>query len=394
MTTRYTTIATTVTTTTATSIPCCSPPSQTTETTTQTTTPTTTPTPTTPQPFPATQASLSSPSQLTETTPPPIITPTTQPFPTTQAPLSSPSQLTETTTPPIITPTTQPFPTTQAPLSSPSQLTETTPPISITQAPLSPSQMACPEGWEVFQGRCYYFVNDGMTWPQAQSNCAMLESMLVSVHSAQEYGFLQQLTKNNGNQEAWLGGFYLQDQWLWMDGSWFYNNSLSGESQDSSNPCLMLNSYEAWSNSQCNAGDYSSICVKNSNVPPSMLCPQGWTGFQGRCYYHNYESLSWPEADVNCAGLGASLVSVHSPDEYFFLYKQTAANGYTASWLGGFYLEDQWMWLDGSWFYQGFFTQMSPDVTYPCLSTYNTDGWSNYECNQNFPSFCVKDAVV
>ncbi|GLD69430.1 macrophage mannose receptor 1-like protein [Lates japonicus] len=131
--------------------------------------------------------------------------------------------------------------------------------------------MMCPEGWEVFQGRCYSFVNEDMTWPQAQSNCAMMDSMLVSVHSAQEYGFLQQLTSNNGNQNAWLGGFYLQDQWLWIDGSWFYNNSWGSESPDSSNPCLLLNTYVAWSNSPCNVGGFASICVKNSNVRKSIF---------------------------------------------------------------------------------------------------------------------------
>lgn len=36
--------------------------------------------------------------------------------------------------------------------------------------------------------------------------------MLVPVHSSQEYAFLQQLTNNNGGQDAWLGGFYLQVQ--------------------------------------------------------------------------------------------------------------------------------------------------------------------------------------
>ncbi|KAK9540232.1 hypothetical protein VZT92_002697 [Zoarces viviparus] len=82
--------------------------------------------------------------------------------------------------------------------------------------------------------------------------------MLVSVHSAQEYGFLQQLTKNTRNQVAWLGGFYLQDQWLWLDGSWFYNNTWSSESPDSSNRCLLLNFDEAWSNFKYNTGGYSS----------------------------------------------------------------------------------------------------------------------------------------
>ncbi|XP_042251316.1 macrophage mannose receptor 1-like [Thunnus maccoyii] len=272
--------------------------------------------------------------------------------------------------------------------------TVTSTPFPSTQTSPSPSQIMCPDGWEVFQGRCYYFVDEGMTWPQAQSNCAMLESMLASVDSVQEYGFLQQLTSNTGNQDAWLGGFYLQDQWLWLDGSWFYNNSLSIESPDSSNPCLMLNIYEGGFNSPCDAGGYVSICEKSSNVPLTMVCPEGWTGFQGRCYFYNGDSLTWSEAETNCVGLQASLVSVHSPQQYFFLYQQTAVNGFSNVWLGGFYLEDQWMWLDGSWFYQGFSDQMSQGSTSPCLSTYDTNGWSNYDCEQSFPSFCVKNEVV
>lgn len=44
------------------------------------------------------------------------------------------------------------------------------PTTTTTQNPLSPSQIMCPDGWEVFQGRCYYFVSEGMTWPQALVN--------------------------------------------------------------------------------------------------------------------------------------------------------------------------------------------------------------------------------
>nr|XP_046234320.1 ladderlectin-like [Scatophagus argus] len=128
------------------------------------------------------------------------------------------------------------------------------------------SQIMCHEGWEVFQGRCYYFVNEGLTWSQAQSNCALLESMLASVHSTEEYSFLQQLVHSNENTQAWLGGFYLQDQWLWIDGSWFYNNSWSFELPESANPCLTLSTFEASGSLPCNTFSYSSICVKNSNV--------------------------------------------------------------------------------------------------------------------------------
>nr|XP_046234759.1 ladderlectin-like [Scatophagus argus] len=125
-----------------------------------------------------------------------------------------------------------------------------------------------------------------------------------------------------------------------------------------------------------------------------MLCPYGWQGFNGRCYYFNSESLTWPQADASCANAGASLVSVHSPQEYSFLYHQAIAYGFSQAWLGGFYFDNQWMWLDGSWFYPGFFTQLSPDSIYPCLSTYTTNGWSNFDCNESFPSFCVKNSSV
>ncbi|KAK5866354.1 hypothetical protein PBY51_020551 [Eleginops maclovinus] len=302
---------------------------------------------------------------------------------TTPVPVTTVTGLYNDTTSTISTTTRPPTVTATPPISSPS----TTTPVPTTQAPLSPSQIMCPKGWKLFQGRCYMYVNSDLTWSQAQSNCAAVGSMLVSVHSTQEYGFLQRLTSNY-NSEVWLGGFYLQDQWLWLDGSWFYNNTWASHSEDSSNPCLMLNSNEGYSNYQCN-NYIPSICVKNSNVPLLMVCPYGWTGFQGRCYYHNQETLSWHDADSTCASLGANLVSVHSLEEYNFLY-QTAA---TTAWLGGFYLMDQWMWLDGSWFYQGFYDDMSPDSSNPCLSTFNYAGWTNYPCDEMFPSFCVKNVA-
>ncbi|KAK2815563.1 hypothetical protein Q5P01_026030 [Channa striata] len=326
---------------------------------------------------------------------PPTTTPTTTPTtPLSNTPITGTGIFT-TPTPTTITTT----PTSTSPLRNTSSLMQVftsnystpAPPPQPTGNPSrpSPSQQMCPEGWEVFQGRCYYFVNQPLSWPEAQSNCALLESMLASVHSPQEYNFLQQFTNSNGNEEAWLGGFYLQYQWLWIDGSWFYNNSWNNASTDSSSPCLLLNSNEPWSNSPCNTFGTPGICVKNSNVPPAMACPEGWTVFQGRCYYYNEVSMSWPEADASCASLGASLVSVHSPQEYMFLLQQT----FSPSWLGGFYIDDQWMWLDGSWFYEGFFGQTPPPSTYQCLSTFNPDGWSPYSCNQIMPSFCMKEAL-
>lgn len=68
-----------------------------------------------------------------------------------------------TTPEPTTTPTTTVTPT--CCMTTPPSAPTTTTPTSV-----SPSQIMCPGGWEAFQGRCYYFANEVMTWPQAQVN--------------------------------------------------------------------------------------------------------------------------------------------------------------------------------------------------------------------------------
>lgn len=46
---------------------------------------------------------------------------------------------------------------------------------------------------------------------------------------------------------------------------------------------------------------------------------------------------------ASCAGLDARLVSVHSPEEYSFLYQQTAVNRFSPAWLGGLYFDVRWL---------------------------------------------------
>ncbi|XP_030005405.1 macrophage mannose receptor 1-like [Sphaeramia orbicularis] len=242
--------------------------------------------------------------------------------------------------------------------------------------PPPPSGPFCPDGWQWFSGRCYYFVKNAMTWPQAQTNCAVLGAVLVSVRSPQEHGFIQQQFNNNDNNRppgTWLGGFYLQDQWLWVDGSWFYNNSLTFETEPNTSPCLFLSPSGEWISSLCNEG-YSSICVQESNSGPPGLCPDGWVDFQGQCYFYNQDLLTWSDADTFCAEFEASLVSVHSPQEYHLLGQITS--GSYPFWMGGFYLQGQWMWLDGSWFHQDFFGWNAPVDSYPCLAPYPEFGGS------------------
>ncbi|XP_010225071.1 PREDICTED: C-type lectin domain family 2 member B-like, partial [Tinamus guttatus] len=43
--------------------------------------------------------------------------------------------------------------------------------------------------------------------------------------------------------------------------------------------------------------------------------PDAWLGFQGRCYYFSSNESDWDSSRANCESMGASLASIHSPDE-------------------------------------------------------------------------------
>ncbi|XP_034044002.1 C-type mannose receptor 2-like [Thalassophryne amazonica] len=227
-------------------------------------------------------------------------------------------------------------------------------------------------------------MTESLTWHQAQYICAMYESTLVSVRSTEEVDFLQQLISSYGHENVWLGGRSVEDQFLWPDSSWF------DESQDGSDTCLTLNAYLGLRQFPCDFDGFPTICVKGCSDSQARVCPHGWTEFQGRCYHYVAERRSWHEADTNCNIFDASLVSVHSPQEYAFLY-QLSGKRRGGAWLAGFNLEDQWLWLDGSWFNEGGFAHVSPVSTFSCLLIYNADGWSNCNCDEFLPSVCVKD---
>lgn len=73
---------------------------------------------------------------------------------------------------------------------------------------------------------------------------------------------------------------FLQDQWLWIDGSWFYNNNWSSESPDSTDPCLLLNSngkktHTWWSR------DPNNTLYKWVSQAMGVNCPMACSQYKG-----------------------------------------------------------------------------------------------------------------
>ncbi|XP_044202635.1 ladderlectin-like [Thunnus albacares] len=101
-----------------------------------------------------------------------------------------------------------------------------------------------------------------MNWYNAEEHCNNLDAQLASATNPREYRFLQQMTNAAGQSIAWLGGFYLQGTWLWIDGERLYYTNWYSQASSSSYPCMYLRSTNGWGNSQCSYS-YRFICSKS-----------------------------------------------------------------------------------------------------------------------------------
>ncbi|XP_043384244.1 C-type lectin domain family 2 member D isoform X3 [Chelonia mydas] len=81
--------------------------------------------------------------------------------------------------------------------------------------------------------------------------------------------------------------------------------------------------------------------------PPGPCCPDGWVGYQGKCYYFSEAQENWTYSQNNCTALGASLAVIDSEQEMFLL----RCKGKLVHWLGLWREQDQpWKWANGTEF--------------------------------------------
>uniref|UniRef100_UPI003AAE62F3 ladderlectin-like n=1 Tax=Centroberyx gerrardi TaxID=166262 RepID=UPI003AAE62F3 len=87
------------------------------------------------------------------------------------------------------------------------------------------SRSRCSSGWTQYGSRCFIFISSSRTWPEAERYCLHFGANLASVHSFEEYHYIQEIVRRNtgGFPRTWIGGTdTAQDRlWFWSDGSRF-----------------------------------------------------------------------------------------------------------------------------------------------------------------------------
>ncbi|XP_064113412.1 CD209 antigen-like protein E isoform X2 [Macrobrachium nipponense] len=124
---------------------------------------------------------------------------------------------------------------------------------------------ACPLGYDIFNGSCYYFRSSYKDWADAQNDCKFYGSELVKITSQGENDFIKGKVSNNG---FWIG---LNDKAKEKDFKWSVDNSAvedngnysswadSQPDNDSGQDCVVVNSHGKWHDDDC-AANHCYVC--------------------------------------------------------------------------------------------------------------------------------------
>uniref|UniRef100_A0A674IE48 C-type lectin domain-containing protein n=1 Tax=Terrapene triunguis TaxID=2587831 RepID=A0A674IE48_9SAUR len=117
-------------------------------------------------------------------------------------------------------------------------------------------ETACPNGWVVFQGKCYYFSEAEGNWTYSWSNCSSLGASLAGIDTQQDMDFM---LRYRSPRDHWFGLWRERDlrPWRWVNGTEFNNWFHIGGGGE----CAYLKETKAISSSRCSM-ERHWICSK------------------------------------------------------------------------------------------------------------------------------------
>ncbi|XP_067319445.1 C-type lectin domain family 2 member B-like [Anolis sagrei] len=92
-------------------------------------------------------------------------------------------------------------------------------------------------------------------------------------------------------------------------------------------------------------------CPAPAPLLPCDLCPNGWIGFQRKCYYFSEAEGNWTSSSLHCSSHNASLAVIDSQEEMRFLLRFKSPPDH---WIGLRRDNPQlpWRWINGTIFHK------------------------------------------
>ncbi|XP_045073239.1 C-type lectin domain family 4 member E-like [Coregonus clupeaformis] len=115
------------------------------------------------------------------------------------------------------------------------------PTIQGNQKECNADRKPCSPGWEFYNGSCYYFSKDKLTWEQSQYACIRDGGHLVIIESSQEQEFIKQRVVTLGidpyEHSPWIGltDYKQEEVWVWMDNTTLNENIKYWDSNEPNN---------------------------------------------------------------------------------------------------------------------------------------------------------------
>lgn len=224
----------------------------------------------------------------------------------------------------------------------------------------------------------YHFINESLTWYEAQSFCRLKYSDLATINNMYEENHLVS-TLDSHATATWIGLYNGQyNRWLWSEGSgradftkWSLNQP---DNYGGIESCGEMYADGFWNDAPC-------------GVTKAYVCYESQQDGSKKYVYY-LQGETWPSSQDICRQKHTDLACVHSEEE------NLAINALTYRvWMGLF--KDSWVWSDGT---KTSFRYWKRGGSYSgnCVSVEGsqTGVWIPADCNQKATFMCQGDVKL